>query len=89
MKFLSNSAVNPSQSALKKFLKERIFRGKGGALLERVTIMVKWSDPRVVRGTTSHQRDACLEEGCLARSADPGRGGEQGGLGSEQQVANY
>ena len=30
-KLLSDSAVNPSQSALQKFMKERPFCGEGGA----------------------------------------------------------
>ena len=29
--FLSESAANPSQSALRKFVEERAFRGEGGA----------------------------------------------------------
>ena len=36
------------QSALRKFIKERAFLGEGGAWLERVTVMERWLDPRVV-----------------------------------------
>ena len=42
-KFLSIPAVNPSQSALRKFVKECAFRVEDGAWLKR------WSDSRVVR----------------------------------------
>ena len=45
-KFLSVSALNPSQSALWKFVEARASHGERGAGMERV--MARWSDPMVV-----------------------------------------
>ena len=44
---LFDSAVNPSQSALRKYTKKSAFCGEGWAWHEKVTVMGRCSDPKV------------------------------------------
>ena len=65
MNLLSDSALNPFQSALRKFVQERVFCCEGWAWLERGRLL--WGGGQTQGWTTSHQGDACSEgwEGAL------------------------